>query len=109
MTMNNFVASCLFMDGKVFDEYAEAFGVDDEITQEDVHDALDSCCGAYLRFGEIILSKLWGYVIESYAHILDADKFDCDFSSPSFPCFYYDEERVYSKEDLDKIAEKQYS
>lgn len=104
MEMTKFVATCLFMDGKVFDKYCDAFDVDME--GEDIYEALNECGKNYLNFGIIILEKMWKKVVDKYSHILDEEKFDCDCSSPSYPDFYYDEERVESKDDLDAIVEK---
>lgn len=105
MEMNKFVASCLYMDGAVFDKYCDAFGVD--IDEVDVFEALEQCGKDYKQFGIIILEKMWKYVVEEYSHLLDEEKFDCDCSSPSYPDFYYDGEHVTSKEDLDAIVERE--
>ncbi len=95
---------CLRCDAKVLDEYCEAFGV--ELTESDVTQALADCCGEYKDFGRDILYQMWLKVIEEFHGVLDADKFDYDFSSPSYPDFYYDGERVYSRDDLEEIAEQ---
>lgn len=104
MEMNDFVASCLGMDGEVFDEYCDAFDV--EIDEDDVKEALNMCCGDYFSFGQTILETMWGKVVSHYSQWLDEDKFDCDCSSPSYPDFYYDGESVKSNEDLDAIVER---
>jgi hypothetical protein len=105
MEMNKFVATCLFMDGEVFDQYCDAFDVD--IEDEDVYEALRLCDGTnYRSFGVIILERMWAKVVERNTPVLDESKFDCDCSSPSFPSFYYDEEEVKSQADLDRIIEE---
>jgi len=106
MKMNDFVVSCLFMDGAVFDEYCDAFDVD--MTEEDVHETLDRChgCGDYHAFGPMILECMFDKVVAEYKDVLDEDKFDYDFSSPSYPDFYYDGEHITCKADLDEIVEK---
>lgn len=106
MKMNDFVASCLGMDGSVFDDYCDAFGV--EITDDDVESALSEVCGHWTDFGMVILRVMWDKVIDEFSHILDPNEFDCDFSSPSYPDFLYGGENVYGREDLEKIAERQY-
>ena len=108
MKMNSFVASCLYMDGAVFDEYCDAFDVD--MTEEDVHETLDRCygCGDYNAFGPEILRCMFEKVIREYRDVLDEGKFDYDFSSPSYPDFYYDGKHINSKADLDEIVEKAY-
>ena len=105
MEMNRFVASCLYMDGEVFDKYCDAFGVDME--EGDIFDALNECNQEYKQFGVIILEKMWNKVVEEYAPLLDQEKFSCDCSSPSYPDFYYDGENVCSSEDLDAIVERE--
>lgn len=104
--MTDFVASVLFMDGGVFDEYSNAFGVD--IDEYDVMQALDDCCGHWSDFGRNILRIMWDKVISEFSHVLDVDKFDYDFSSPSYPWFYYDGEYVESRDELEALAEEQY-
>lgn len=104
MDMNSFVASCLFMDGKVFDKYCDAFDVD--MTEEDVHETLDRCNGEYNAFGPLILECMFDKVIREYRDVLDENKFDYDFSSPSYPDFFYDGEHITCKSDLDEIVNK---
>ena len=102
--MEQFLAYSLRLDGAVFDKYCDAFGVD--IDEPDMYDALDACEGNYKYFGGFILERMWQHVIEKYEELLDADKFYCDCSSTSHPDFYYDNEIVCSKDDLDAIAER---
>lgn len=101
--MNGFVASCLYMDGEVFDKYCEAFDVD--IDDDDVYETLNRCCGDYHAFGTLILGCMFDKVIEEYKDRLDEEKFDYDFSSPSYPDFYYDGEHIESKDDLEDIID----
>ena len=104
MEMNRFVASCLFMDGDVFDECCNNFGID--ISEFDVYEALDACNGDYKNFGIIILEKMWSYVVQKYSIFLDEEKFDCDCTSPSYPSFFYNKKEVYCENDLIEIIRK---
>jgi len=102
MRTSKFIECCLFTDFDVIDDFLESFDVD--MTQDDVNEALERCCGRYKGFGIIILEIMWGKVIDYYRGVLDANKFDCDCSSPSYPHFYYDGMEITSKGDLDEIA-----
>ena len=103
MHTSKFILSELYCDPDVLEELQNDFGVD--IESCDVTDALYNCCGEWRKFGSNILLKFWDRVIEKYNYVLDSEKFDCDVSSPSYPCFYYNGESVSCAEDLDKIAE----
>lgn len=105
MKTKDFICSCIGVDSDVIDNICDEFGVD--LEDSDVLSAIrysseENSWGA----GQVILEILFGKIIDNYKHLLDAEKFDCDFSSPSFPCFYYDEEEFSTKEELDNIVKE---
>lgn len=103
--MNDFMATCFYLDGPVIDQFCEDFDVD--IEEEEFLDCIKECCPNNLKFvGRSVLIMLWGKVVDKYKQYLDVEKFDYDVSSPSYPCFYYDGEHITCKEDLDKIEEE---
>lgn len=98
-----FVCRCLGIDGNVVDKICEEFDID--LSDEEVYQAVES----FNRFvhwgvGMALLRILFDKIIESYKDKLDADKFDHDFSSPSYPCMYYDGEEFSTKEELDTFV-----
>lgn len=104
MKMNDFICSCFFMDGDVIDKLCDDFDID--FDEEDVLGCIANRSEEELKgVGIDLLCKVLDKIIEKYPE-LDKDKFDYDFSSPSFPDFYYNEERFENKEELDEIAEK---
>ena len=103
MNMNDFLCSCLFMDGLVIDRLCDDFDID--FDEEDVMDCLRNRSEEELKgVGRDLLYKVLEKIMENYPE-LDKDKFDYDFSSPSYPDFYYDGQRFETKEGLDEIVE----
>lgn len=105
MKTNDFVCWCLGIDGEVIDNICDEFDID--LEDSDVLSAIrfsseENSWGA----GQELLHILFGKIIDNYKHLLDREKFDFDFTSPSYPCFYYDEEEFSTKEELDNIVEK---
>lgn len=105
MTMGDFVLSCLHLDGKIYDKYEDAFGVD--TGEEDIIDALDNSGDCYKGFGCAILLNMWYKVIERYSGVLDEEKFYCDVSSPYEPHFYYNGVEVESSEDIERFINEE--
>ena len=102
--MNDFICSCFFMDGDVIDKLCDDFDID--FDEEDVMNCLRNKSEEELKgVGCDLLYKVLEKIMENYPE-LGKDKFDYDFSSPSFPDFYYDGQRFETKEELDAIAEK---
>lgn len=106
MKTSDFICSCIGVDSDVIDEICDEFGVD--LEDSDVLSAIrfsseENSWGA----GQEILQILFGKIIDNYKHLLDRDKFDYDFSSPSFPSFYYNEKEFHTKEELDEIIENE--
>lgn len=106
MEMNDFVCKCFGIDGEVIDNICDEFDID--LEDSDVLSAIrfsseENPWGA----GKELLFILFGKIIDKYDYMLDRDKFDCDFSSPSFPIFYYDEKEFHTKEELDEIIENE--
>ena len=104
MKTTDFVCMCLGIDGDVIDNICDEFDID--LDESDVLSAIrfsseENSWGA----GVELLFILFGRIVKKYSDLLDEEKFDCDFSSPSLPCFYYDEEELSTKEELDKIVE----
>ena len=103
MDTKDFVCFHLGIDGKVIDNICEEFDVD--IREEDLCEALrEYTTRNTWAVGQSLLISLLGKIIKTYEGVLDADKFDYDFSSPSYPIMYYDEERFTTKKELDAIA-----
>ena len=92
---------CLGIDGAVIDRICDDFGIDfdDNDAYEAVKNGIDTKWGP----GVFLLQTLFGKIIKEYGE-LDKNKFDYDFSSPSFPCFYYDHQPFSTKKDLEAIA-----
>lgn len=104
MKTSDFICSCIGVDSDVIDNICDEFDID--LDESDVLSAIrfsseENRWGA----GVELLFILFGRIVKKYSDLLDEEKFDCDFSSPSFPCFYYDEEEFSTKEELDKIVE----
>jgi hypothetical protein len=103
MHTKDFILSILGCDANVLDEYQEAFLVD--IQNEDIQDAFNDCGDNCESFGQRLLIKFWERVIRTYEYLgLDTDKFSYDFSYPSYPEFYYGNERVTCSDDFFKLA-----
>ena len=92
---------CLGIDGAVIDRICDDFDID--FDKDDVMEAVRNGINIDWGPGMYLLQTLFGKIIEQYGE-LDKNKFDYDFSSPSFPCFYYDHRQFSTKEDLDAIA-----
>lgn len=102
--MNDFVCSCLNMDGRVIDRITDDFGID--FDEFDVLECLREKSTEELKgVGRELLHKALDKIIEDYPE-LDSDKFEYDFSSPSYPDMYYDGKRFDTKEELDAIVEQ---
>lgn len=105
MKTTDFVCMCLGIDGDVIDNICDEFDID--LEDSDVLSAIrfsseENPWGAAKELLIILFEK----IIDDYRDLLDVDKFDFDFSSPSFPCFYYDEEEFSTKEELDNIVKE---
>lgn len=105
MEMTDFVCSCLGIDGAVIDRLCDQFNVD--LSEEDVHAAIRDSGDDLTDTGRMILQTIMAYIVENNP-LLDAEKFDCDVSLPSYPDFYYDGKNITSQEDLDDIADELY-
>ncbi len=93
------------MSGKdVVDELCEDFDV--ALSEDDVFTALRNCSNDYRNFGREMLITIWEKVIRDYEDVLDINKFNYDVSSPSYPDFYYDDEIVSCRADLDELINK---
>lgn len=103
MKMTDFVCSCLNIDGGVIDRITDSFEID--IDESDVFECIENCSGNLKDVGRDMLYMVFGKIIEKYEDDLDEDKFDYDFSSPSYPSMYYDKVEFKTKEDLDAIVE----
>ena len=101
MTTERFVSLSLGIDGEVIDKLCEEFNID--FSEDDFIECVKNGINRHWGVAEELLMLVFHNIIEQYPE-LDEDKFDYDFSSPSFPDFYYNEERFSTKEDLDKIA-----
>lgn len=101
MGTERFVCWCFGIDGSVIDSICEDFDVD--LLDEDVRRATLSGCRHRWGIGQELLTIIFEKIIRMYPE-LDEDKFDYDFSSPSYPDFYYKSERFGTKSALDKIA-----
>ena len=103
MKMNDFICSCFIMDGEVIDRIMDDFDIDCD--EEEILDILKNKSEEELKgVGRELLYMVLEKIIEEYPE-LDRNKFDYDFSSPSYPDFYYDGQRFDTKEELDNIAE----
>jgi len=103
MKMNDFVCSCLNIDGGVIDRITDDFDID--IEESDVFECIKHC-GDLRNVGREMLYMVYEKIIDEYSDVLFADKFDYDFSSPSYPCMYYDGKEFSTKEELDDIVEE---
>lgn len=105
MKMNDFICSCFGIDDKVIDRLCDDFGVD--LDEEDVFKAFsvigDDGYFTASAFFEEFLYIIFEKIIDKYE--LDADKTDYDFSSPSYPDFYYNGVWFTTKEELEKLLE----
>lgn len=116
MKMNDFICSCFGIDDKVIDRLCDDFGVD--LDEEDVFKAFSvigddryfTTSAFFMEIGkkrlaiaEEFLYIIFEKIIDKYE--LDADKTDCDFSSPSYPDFYYNGVWFTTKEELEKLLE----
>lgn len=105
MDTKTFFCITLGVDGHVIDSITDEFDVD--LTDDDVLEAIrhsneDNHWGA----GQYLLTRLYEQIIEQYKNILDEDLFDWDVSSPSYPDFIYDGQRITTRQQLDDIAEQ---
>ena len=105
MEMTDFVCSCLGIDGEVIDRLCDQFNVD--LSEEDVHAAIKDSGDDLTDTGRMILQTIMEHIVKNNP-LLDAEKFDFDVSSPSYPDFYYDGKPLSSQEDLDDITDELY-
>ena len=102
--MNDFICSCLFIDGAVIDRITDDFDID--FDEDEVLGVLRNRSEEELKgVGRELLCQVLEKIIALYPE-LDGDKFDYDFSSPSYPDFYYGGLRFETKDELDAIAEE---
>lgn len=103
MKTNDFICSCFGIDGEVIDEICDNFDID--FSDDDVLEAFNNApYDDRWGVGKSLLLMLFGKIMDMYSGILDEEKFDYDFTSPSFPSMYYDDVEFSSKEELDNIA-----
>ena len=101
MKMNDFVCSCLGMDGGVLDRLCDDFDID--FDEWDVYECLEHRDrDGLLGVGRYFLSQVLDKIIENYPDLCP-EKFSWDFSSTSYPDFYYDGRRFSTKKELDDI------
>ena len=104
MEMNDFICSCFGIDGKVLDDLCNEFDID--FDDADVYQAF-SFFDNNKRNERVVAKELlciaFERIIEKYG--LEESETDYDFSSPSYPDFYYKGQRFDTKEVLEKIME----
>ena len=110
MKARDFIGSLLGIYD-VIDDICDEYDID--LDEDEVYDAFN-CHGHIGRdnasdVGREIILTLYGKIKEKYSGALDEEKFDYDVSSAGFPCLYYDEEEIRSKEQLERIVELKYS
>ncbi len=107
METKDFVCRCFGIDSNVIDGLCDDFDV--YITDDDVFDAFSvqrrtDSTNAW-NIGRELLYIVFRKIVDNYPE-LDEDMFDWDVSSPSCPDFYYGDEHIRNKEDLDRIIEQ---
>ena len=103
MKMKDFIVGCLGFGclDTTFDEYCDAFGID--FGEDDIHYALDACCGDYNHFGGEIYRCLFDKIIDKYhREPLDMDLWDYCINGDASDLIY-DGELINTPADLECI------
>lgn len=101
MKMNDFICSCFGIDGSVIDDLCDEFGID--FDDDDVYNAFSFFGNDRWAVAQELLHIAFKKIIEKYG--LDESETDYDFTSPSYPDFYYKEQRFDTKEGLEELLE----
>lgn len=104
MNTERFVCWVLGIDGKVIDRLCDEFDID--LTTDDIQECLEDGIDRKWGTGMELLMLIYDRIVERYSQQLDSDKFDYDFSSPSYPSFYYNGKTFNTKEGLAKIVKE---
>lgn len=103
--MDKFILTCFGIDAEVLERLCEEFDLD--WSEEDVFDCFKNVdySRTHCNWGAAInlLDKTLEKIIEKYEDDADADDFDYDFSSPSFPHFYYKDKPFKTTEELEEL------
>lgn len=104
MKMNDFICSCFGIDGEVIDGLCDEFDID--FDDEDVFKAF-SFFNKGNENGWAVAQELlcisFEKIIEKYG--LEGSETDYDFTSPSYPDFYYKGQKFDTKEGLEELLE----
>ena len=110
MTTQDFIAACLMVPTKVIDDLCDEYNVD--FGEEEIINMLNLCAGdvfhkhSYRNFGRLLVKHVLNEIAELYTDVLDEAKFDLDYDGCE-AVISYDDVLIESKEQLDKIYNKE--